>query len=382
MQVSFGRAVTGNLRAPALPLLAAGVLLLAVTAACTTRLDLVGVDNPEVPATAVPGASRQKMFLMTTRAAAEELRVFYSDRRAPELGLASVVVSIPPNHVTGELEAPNRLPPDPRSEFAIVEPGVYTDERAFIKDVNRELAKRAPIDRDILFFVHGYNNSTSEALLRMGQFVEDSGFQGVPILFSWASGATAAKYVYDINSALVARSQLKPTFDLLSRTSVKEIDIFGHSMGAFLVMEGVVQADLAGRFNRSGRLGAIVLASPDIDIDLFNAQLSQVETDFSRLFVLLSKDDNILRLSRILSGGVDRVGASDAEAISQTGAIIIDLSEVDDSAAGSHTKFAGSPEVVQLIGRGLETAKLNPSLPPAAGLADLVVGSTIAVVYD
>ena len=42
--------------------------------------------------------------------------------------------------------------------------------------------------------------------------------------------------------------------------------------------------------------------------------------------------------------------------LEQLGVTVIDLSEIDDSSAGSHAKFAGSPEVVKLIGAGLQTA--------------------------
>jgi esterase/lipase superfamily enzyme len=35
---------------------------------------------------------------------------------------------------------------------------------------------------------------------------------------------------------------------------------------------------------------------------------------------------------------------------------VIDLSEISDSSSGSHSKFTGSPEVVQLLGAGLNNA--------------------------
>jgi esterase/lipase superfamily enzyme len=53
---------------------------------------------------------------------------------------------------------------------------------------------------------------------------------------------------------------------------------------------------------------------------------------------------------------VPRVGASDAAELEKLGLTVIDLSEIDDSSSGSHSKFAGSPEVVKLIGAGLNSA--------------------------
>ena len=45
--------------------------------------------------------------------------------------------------------------------------------------------------------------------------------------------------------------------------------------------------------------------------------------------------------------------AADAEELEQFGLTVIDLSQIDDSSSGSHAKFAGSPEVVRLLGAGL-----------------------------
>ena len=138
--------------------------------ACTKPPELIGVDNAEIPVRSVKQVVLQKVFVATTRQATESVGAFYFDKRAPELGLASVQVSIPQTHVVGELERPKRLPPDPRTEFAIVEPTVYATDGAFIASINRELQKLPRGKRDILFFVHGYNNTTSDALLRLAQF--------------------------------------------------------------------------------------------------------------------------------------------------------------------------------------------------------------------
>ena len=67
------------------------------------------------------------------------------------------------------------------------------------------LAEKPESDREVLVFVHGYNTNFSEAVLRVTQFVNDTGFKGVPILFSWASRGNTMDYVYDINSVLQAR---------------------------------------------------------------------------------------------------------------------------------------------------------------------------------
>jgi esterase/lipase superfamily enzyme len=359
----------------------AACLLISTVMSCAVAPELVGIDNTEKPAKSVVEASKQKIFIMTTRQATEATGAFYSGQRAPELGLASVVVSIPPNHVSGNLERAKRLPPDPETEFAVIDPAIYQTDNGFVRSVNTELAKLPSSDRDILLFVHGYNNTISDSILRLAQFVEDTNFQGVPVLFSWASAAQPIKYVYDMNSALAARPQLEEGARILTKTKAKGANVFAHSMGAMLTMEVIVAAELQGGFNKTGRVKNVMLAAPDIDIDVFRSQMSRIKKQKQNLFVLVSKDDSALSFSRRISGGVNRVGSADAEELAEFGVTVIDLSEIDDSASGSHNKFAGSPDVVKLIGQGLNDA--NRFGPRSQNqLQDLILGLPIQVVVN
>lgn len=355
------------------------VCLTLLLAGCAVPREVVGIDNPDIPAASVEGAKRHKVFIITTRQDSEVVGALFSEFRANELGLASVDVSVPPTHEIGKLERPKSLPPDPRTEFAILDPTIYESDDAIVASMNQEFRKRSVADRDVLFFVHGYNSTTSDAILRIGQFVEDTNFKGVPVLFTWASAGRVSRYVYDLNSALLARSSLVDGAEIVSRTEAEEYHILAHSMGGFLTMEAIVSADQRGDFNRTGRLRNIVLASPDIDLDLFRSQLGEIDTEFDRFFVLLSKDDPALRASRIIAGGVPRVGSSDAEELATLGVTAIDLSEIDDSSSGSHSKFAGSPEIVQLIGLGLNsTPEFGAARPP--GLDQMLGDLPIRVV--
>ena len=323
-------------------------------AGCSRPPDLIGIDDPAAPAESIPDVTRHRVFIITTRAASEVVGAFFSGARAPELGLASVDVTVPPTHVVGQLERSRSLPPDPRKYFAVVDPMVFPNRSGFVSQIDRELATRPASERKVLLFVHGYNNTTSDAVLRLTQFVQDTDYSGVPVLFTWASAASAPRYVYDLNSALVARAKIPEMGSILQQTNARDVDIFAHSMGCLLTMEGLVDAAQDGRLGNMTRIKHIILAAPDIDLDLFRSQLSQLpESVRNKIYILVSKDDAALRFSRVIAGGVPRVGATDATVLEQLGVTVIDLSQVDDSSSGSHSKFAGSPEVVQLIGAGL-----------------------------
>ena len=146
-------------------------------------------------------------------------------------------------------------------------------------------------------------------------------------------------------------------------------------------MEAIVAVELAGEFNSTGRLKAIMLAAPDIDIDLFRSQLDMIEEDRHQLYVLTSKDDSALSFSRKISGGVNRVGSADSAELAELGVTVIDLSNVKDSKSSSHSKFAGSPEVVQLVGQGLNNSS-RFGTKSTNSLENLIAGLPILVVSN
>ncbi len=339
------------------------VLCLALLS-CTRPPDLIGIENPDVSPSQVPGITSHKVFIMTSRARSGVEAELYSRQRSGQLGLSSVVVTVPPNHTTSKIERSKTNPPDPRKNFTVIEPVVYETDGKFLSSMNRELERRSPEDRTILGFVHGYNMTLSDATLRLTQFVQDSGFEGVPVLFSWASYASATRYVYDLNSALQSRVQMVTAADLLTRSNANRVDILAWSMGSFAIMEGIVYATTTGHFDRKNRLKNIILASPDIDLDLFRAQLQLIPEVVDDVYILTSKADYALKLSSLIAGRQTRLGQANIEQLEDLGVSVIDLSEVDDVGTKSHGKFAESPKVVQLIGRGL---KETNSLGEVAG---------------
>lgn len=354
------------------------IVISALLFSCSRPPELVGVDNQAKPVATVTQARQHKIFIATTRQASEVVGAFYSGERKPDLGFASVLVSVPPGHIAGQIERPKTLPPDPETEFAIIEPTVYGTKGAFVASLNQALARLPYENRSILLYVHGYNNTISDSLLRMAQFVEDTNFSGVPVLFSWASAAKASYYVYDLNSALVARPRLIETANILNRTNAQKFNLLAHSMGSLLTMEALVHANTAKTFNRSGRLKNVLLAAPDIDLDLFRSQINQLPKTEHSFYVLVSENDRALGFSRLLSGGVKRVGAVDAEELAGFGITVVDISKIGDSTTGTHSKFAGSPEIVKLIGRAMNEGNLQTELQ--TNLSDMLTGIPILFV--
>jgi esterase/lipase superfamily enzyme len=315
--------------------------------------DVFGVDNAKTPALTVSGTRQHEIFIATTRQADPDPGIMFSTGRSKTLNFARVNVSVPPGHVAGRVERPKKLPPDPQTDFVVLDPIRFAGAPDLVAAIDAALLARPEADRTVLLFVHGYNTTATAAVMRIAQFVHDSGFRGVPVLFSWASRGKTVDYVYDMNSALQARTAFIETAAALSQTKAKDFGIVAHSMGNLLTVEGIRQAKLLGEFNKRGRVATVILASPDIDVDLFEQQIAVFPENERNFFILISRDDKALAVSRKIAGGVDRVGDAQASRLAAMGVTVIDLSRVSDRSSLNHTKFADSPEMVQLIGRRL-----------------------------
>jgi esterase/lipase superfamily enzyme len=317
----------------------------------------------------IPGLVQEEIYILTARDLSDDPALLFSGDRSPTLNMAKVRVTIPPNHEVGQIERARTLPPDPRTDFTIVDPVVFPNQYGFVAELRGDLRERPRGKRDILLFVHGFNTTLTDAVLRTAQFAHDTGFTGIPVVFSWASRGKTFDYVYDLNSSLIARDQLIEATEALLEASPAGVDLVAHSMGNLLTMEAVRQSALLGKLNASRKIRNVILASPDIDIDLFEAQLKSIPRSKGDVYVLISENDKALGISRFLAGGVSRVGDADPERLADLGVTVVDLSQVKDTSSIHHTKFAEVPEVVQLIGARLEangnfeTSSTQPNRP-------------------
>ena len=101
---------------------------------------------------------------------------------------------------------------------------------------------------------------------------------------------------------------------------------------------------MSGQLGRRGHIDHIMLASPDIDIDLFRTQIGLLPSSIlERMYLLVSADDRALLMSRRIAGGVPRVGAADARELEALGLTVIDLSEIDEFELGQPFEVRGLP---------------------------------------
>ncbi|MDQ0473434.1 alpha/beta hydrolase [Labrys wisconsinensis] len=338
-------------------------------AACATRPE--NVLQP-VPAP-VAGASRVDMLVMTTRKPAADPGELFSGERGTAVSLSNIVVSIPPdrNRKVGEIQWPARVPGDPATEFVTLGTRTVASEPQIFDWFRRN---RGP-KRRALIFVHGFNNTYADAVYRLAQVSHDSGIDAAPVLFAWPSRGSTFDYLYDKESANFSRYALE---DLLRHAAaspdVGEVTILAHSMGSWLTAEALREMAIRDK-GISPKIRNVVLASPDIDVDVFRRQIIEMGPRRPQFTIIASRGDRALALSRWISGDVDRLGAADlrpyAADLKGLGISIIDTTDVQGTDALAHNTFADSPEMVRLLGRRLAGQSLETG---EIGLADRVGG--------
>jgi esterase/lipase superfamily enzyme len=328
-----------------------------------------------------PGAVDHTLLVATTRERDDRPGTLFNGDRASATDYAEITVSIPPNHKQNEIEWATTPPGDPNVNFVVRDEKYLDGDKAFVQALNAQLALRPPGSRNVFLFVHGFNTMFAEAVYRGAQLAHDSQAPGVPVLFTWASRGQATAYVYDLNSATAARDGLEHTLRLLLRSNAEKVNVLAHSMGNWVTVEAFRQIRISGDLPPANKIGTIVLAAPDIDIDVFKAQLRRFGKPQKPFYVVLSQDDRALFLSRTIAGGVTRVGDSnDTAELTALGATVIDLTDVKADDATNHDKFVQLASVAPQL-RGILAQGINSShrATDASERAVSGVGSVVAL---
>ncbi|MEI9403681.1 alpha/beta hydrolase [Mesorhizobium argentiipisi] len=338
------------------------------------------LNRKAVAAPASDIAARHEIFVATTRQqATKDPRQVFDGDRSLTTSYARVDVTVPKIHQVGAIErAKGSADSNPTKQFTATDVVHYGDARKFAKAVGADISMRG--DR-ALVFVHGFNNGFDDGIYRITQIAHDTKYPGTPVLFSWASSAKATGYIYDKDSSTAARDDLEATLRTLAKTRVKSIDIIAHSMGTWLTMEALRQLAITGDRDLGGKLGYVILASPDIDVDVFKKQMIRYGKPDKPFAILLSGDDRALKLSSFISGDKPRVGDyGNAADLADYGVTVVDLTHAKGGDGLNHAKFADNPILVQLLGNRLRTpAGLASDEPDPAQLNDIGQGLGKAV---
>jgi esterase/lipase superfamily enzyme len=324
-----------------------------------------------VVGTSSPGASQVDLLVATTRApVVDPPGVMFGGARGRGLDFADIVVSVPPDSArkVGEVQWPSTPPGDPERDFVTLRADRLDLDQAKA-GFNARVAQTP--GHKVLIFVHGYNTRFEEAVYKFAQIVHDARVDVAPVLFTWPSGGSLVDYVYDRDSAMYSRDAFETVLQaLVNNRNVGSISILAHSMGNYLAVESLRQLAIRDH-GLPAKIRDVMLASPDIDVDVFRRQIAEIDVRprMTQFTLFVSRDDKALGLSSFLARDSTRLGALDptkepySSMLEKAEVNVIDLTHVASNDAANHSKFA-TGEVVSAIGERLaEGQSLNDAKP-------------------
>jgi esterase/lipase superfamily enzyme len=204
----------------------------------------------------------------------------------------------------------------------------------------------------VLIYVHGYRESFESAAVSAARLSDGIRFKGVSGLFTWPSAAATLDYAYDRESAMWSRDAFEDLLKALAAApSGGRIFIVAHSMGTLLTLETVRMLRAEAGEAAMSRIGAIVLAAPDIDFDLFSSGVSRLGPDVRKITVISSTNDRALELSAAIAGGT-RAGGADRAKLEALGVRVADASDYGGGLI-NHDLFLSNPEVQGVVKRAI-----------------------------
>ena len=305
---------------------------------------------PRGPLTVMPEAaeigSPRPIFVATSRDTSSDSVV---DLRSEVLSHRRYEISVPPNRVPGSIRLP-RSPPDPSRDFVATSVDEFGGANAFVSSLRRELRELPRAEREVILYVHGFNNTLAEGVLRVAQLGHDLNLPGIGVHYSWPSAANPLGYAYDQDSALFARDGLERLIANVRRAGANRITVVAHSMGGFLTMETLRQMAIARPGSVHRAIDAVVLISPDIDIDVFKIQARRIGRLPDEFVIFTSKRDRALTLAARLTGQAERLGnIRDSSRISDLRVTLIDVTAFSEGIG--HFSPGSSPALLRILGQ-------------------------------
>ena len=175
-------------------------------------------------------------------------------------------------------------------------------------------------NQDILLYMHGFNNSLEECLLRASQIACDIGFSGRLAVFSWPSVEKCFCYFKDKEQIDTAVLQFVEFLEIMCE-SARKVHIIAHSAANLLFTRSatIISTVLA---QYKGKIGQLICAHADVNVNAFQLafrgteRIPGMEQMVDNVTIYYHQHDKALWLSgnSITSAG-HRLGRQDRENI-------------------------------------------------------------------
>ncbi len=292
-----------------------------------SRERMFGADGMPSDDNAFKPSDKRTIFFATNRKEKEPLGKagvrFANESIAPEETMlyGAYQVSVPLGvHEMGHVDQPKRRwgfwteSPDPKKHFLVLDDDPASARRLSLEEFSKRLDAS-----DTLVYVHGFNNSFNDAMVRAAQLQHDLRFPGNMTVFSWPSAGNTAlafdfannwpqislAYDYDKEQATLSAPFLARALEqVIAATERKNprgrVHVIAHSMGNYVLLNALthLSAAMAGRPASGNRLGEVILAAPDVTAgDFLNLQQDLFAVS-DRVTLYCSPEDNALLASQ------------------------------------------------------------------------------------
>jgi esterase/lipase superfamily enzyme len=212
-------------------------------------------------------------------------------------------VSIPKYHTIGSVGDPwwKRFPAFWRNNHLAVQNISILPIIDYRTSLQAIFGNLPDVDKVLLIFIHGYNVNFEQAVIRAAQLGFDLGVRGATGLFSWPSKGKVASYAADIAAIEASEGVLREyVVQMANNTGARAVHLIAHSMGNRGLLRAFtnVVSEIASALTVP--LSQLILAAPDVDVDLFKQLAVSYGAVAQRTTMYVSSRDKALYSSGIL----------------------------------------------------------------------------------
>ena len=213
---------------------------------------------------------------------------------------------------------------------------ISTELQAFVDAINADLA--LAVDKEIMVYVHGTKVDFANSIILTAEIDHFAGRDFVGLAFAWPSHQNILLYLSgtDVRRALNSSRDLQGLLMLLAKhTDAKHINILSYSAGgrvaskALFEMRQAFSALSSEELKEKFRLGAVVFAAADVEVDKFLSRLHAISDMADQVVVTVTDDDNALKAARRFMHGAVRAGTVKAEIIEENYIVSNHLTNVE-----------------------------------------------------
>lgn len=166
---------------------------------------------------------------------------------------------------------------------------------------------------DAVLYVHGFHTTFAESVASASLVGAFLGGGVLPVAFSWPAGIDTlwigSAYMAERESADLSVPRFNRVLqDLRAASCIRRVHLIGHSTGAWLLCRGLEDLVRDGSLHGEGLapIGEIVLASADIDMDVFRERFLPAAAGIAatRITAYINSRDRVLGLSSLLRARV------------------------------------------------------------------------------